>query len=432
MAKPDPQGAADTIRDVFGRMDMDDRENVALIGGGHTFGKAHGASTSSPGDYPYENPANPWDGPKGDGTVTSGFEGAWTAAPTRWDNAYFKNLLTYDWEAHKGPGGHFQWRIKGGKGPKAPMAHGEGTQDLMMLTTDIGLVTDPEYKKYVEEFANDPEAFAQAFGEVWYKLVNRDMGPVARCVGPDVAPAQAFQFPLPEKPKKLANMDKVANDIKKLLEDSSPDDFIRLASQSANTYRATDYLGGCNGARIRFSPGKDWPANEGLDKTLAQLEGIKETHGDGLSWADLIVLAGNKAAEKLGAPGLPFCPGRTDAPDGDGWMPVEHFNKELPTTVTEVVDRYQLRGLSAKDFVALQFPSYSSSEALKEALESSGSSGDVTAEALQFHPELRTWAEYYVSAGDKVYGNDFASAWTNFMNADRFDGPLGNECELAP
>ena len=300
-----------------------------------------------------------------------------------------------------------------------------------MLTTDIGLVTDPEYRKYVEEFAKDEDAFSQAFAEVWYKLVNRDMGPASRCVGPDVAPPQEFQFPLPDPPAKLADMDKVAQDLKALMKNSGGE-FVRLAMQSANTYRVTDYLGGCNGARIRFSPGKDWTSTKGLDKTLAELEPIKEKYGDGLSWADLIVLAGNVAVERLGSPSLSFCAGRTDAPDGAGWQPVEHFNAELPKTVDEVVARYELRGLTAKDFVALQFPSYPSAATLKAVLSSEDGSADVTAQALQFHPDLRTWAEYYVAAGDEVYGNGFASAWTNFMNADRFDGPLGNVCTLAP
>lgn len=434
MGKPDPQGAADTIRDVFGRMDMDDRENVALIGGGHTFGKAHGASTDSPGEKPFACPANPWAGASGVETVTSGFEGAWTAQPTKWDNTYFKNLLKYEWEAWEGPGGHYQWRVKGGKGPKAPVAYpadSEDKQDIMMLTTDVGLVTDPEYRKYVEEFAADEKAFADAFAAVWYKLVNRDMGPVARCVGPDVAPPQAFQFPLPDPPAKLADMSAVAEDLKDVVAKSNSE-FIRLAMQSANTYRCTDYLGGCNGARIRFSPGIDWKANAGLDKTLQKLEAIKDKYGDGLSWADLIVLAGNVAAESLGAPALPFCPGRTDAEDGAGWKPLEYGNAELPSSVGEVVSNYERRGLTAKEFVALNFPNAPTSAAIKEMLASGDSSSDVTEEALRFHPDLRIWSEYFAAAGDEVYGLAFSSAWTKLMTSDRFDGPLGNVCSLSP
>jgi catalase (peroxidase I) len=200
----------------------------------------------------------------------------------------------------------------------------------MMLTTDIGLIVDPEYRKYVEEFANDEKAFADAFAAVWYKLVNRDMGPATRCVGPDVAPPQPFQFPLPDPPAKLADFDAVEEDLNKL----KGGDFIRLEMQIANTYRCTDYFGGCNGARIRFSPGKDWKTNAGLDKTLAMLEPIKKRYGDSLSWADLIVLAGNVAVKGMGAPSnIPFCPGRTDAPDGAGWKPLEFGNAEFPSSV---------------------------------------------------------------------------------------------------
>jgi catalase-peroxidase len=436
MGVPDPQGAADTIRDVFGRMDMDDRENVALIGGGHTFGKCHGASTDDPGPKPFENEANPWPGNFGSGrgmdTVTSGFEGAWTDNPIQWDNSYFTNLLNYEWESWKGPGGHYQWRVKG-QGPKGPVAYppnSKDKQDIMMLTTDIGLITDPEYRKYVEEFANDPSAFAEAFAAVWYKLVNRDMGPATRCVGPDVAPPQAFQFPLPDPPAKLADFDAVEKDLGKLKDG----EFIRLAMQSANTYRCTDYLGGCNGARIRFSPGKDWKTNVGLDKTLAVLEPIKKQYGDSLSWADLIVLAGNVAVKHMGAPSnIPFCPGRTDAPDGAGWKPLEFGNAEFPSSVADMVERYERRGLTAKEFVALSFANSLAPVAwLQEILSSEGVHDDVMAEGFKFHPDLRIWAEYYLATGHEVFANDFATVWTKLMNSDRFDGPTGNVCIVSP
>jgi len=335
-------------------------------------------------------------------------------------------------EPWEGPGGHFQWRVKGGKGPLAPVAYppdSSDTQEIMMLTTDIGLATDPEYRKYVEEFAEDEKAFADAFAAVWYKLVNRDMGPVARCVGPDVAPAQEFQFPLPDPPAKLADMGAVAKELNKLM-DSSDGEFVRLAMQSANTYRCTDYLGGCNGARIRFSPGKDWKTNAGLDKTLAMLEPIKESFGDGLSWADLIVLAGNVAVERLGAPGLPFCPGRTDAADGAGWKPLEYGNAEPSSSVDDMVELYERRGLTAKEFVALTFATNPSVESLHGLVMSD--SDDVLVEGLKYHPDLRIWAEYFIGAGDEVFANDFAASWTKLMNSDRFDGPAGNLCNLAP
>lgn len=400
-------------------------------------GKCHGAGPEGAGPSPKEQPNNPYPGLHGTGkgvdAVTSGFEGPWTANPVAWDNEYFKNLLNYDWEVHTGPGGSPQWRVKGGKGPKAPSADGKGKQDIMMLTTDIALVTDPEYRKYAEEFANDEKAFAQAFAEVWYKLVNRDMGPMSRLVGPDVATPQPWQYPLPDPPSKLANMNDVEKELTSMLKDdgSATDDWIRLAMNSANTFRHTDYLGGTNGARIRFSPGKDWKSNEGLDKTLASLQPVKDKFGDGLSWADLIVLAGTVAAKSVGAPSnLGFAPGRVDAPDGMGWESLDYMNAEPPTSVDEVHDRNALRGLSAKDFVALAFPKHPSVAALTSLMETPfADDEDIIDQALKYHPEFKHWVDSYISSGDdKAYANDFAYAWTKTMNVDRFAGPVGNEC----
>ena len=185
MGEPDLAGAAATVRDVFGRMDWEGREVVALIGGGHTFGKAHGASEASNGDPPNKCPFAPWDGPVGVDAITSGFEGPWTSEPTEWDNKYFKYLVDFEWEPVKGPGGHWQWKVVGDSGPKAPVADpsSDELQDVMMLTTDVALSKDPEYSVYVEEFVNDEEALTEAFGKAWYKLVTRDMGPVTRCAG---------------------------------------------------------------------------------------------------------------------------------------------------------------------------------------------------------------------------------------------------------
>ena len=437
MGNPDPQGAADTIRDVFGRMGMGDRENVALIGGGHTFGKCHGAGPEGAGPTPKEQPNNPYPGLHGTGkgvdAVTSGFEGPWTANPTGWDNDYFKNLLNYEWEVHEGPGGSPQWRVKGGKGPKAPSADGKGEQDIMMLTTDIALVTDPEYRKYAEEFANDEKAFAQAFGEVWYKLVNRDLGPVSRLAGPDVAPPQDWQYPLPDAPSEQADMNAVEADLAAMLEDdsSATADWIRLAVNSANTFRFTDYLGGTNGGRIRFSPGKDWKTNEGLDKTLESLQPVKDKFGDGLTWADLIVLAGTVAAKVVGAPSdLGFAPGRSDATDGEGWESLGYMNAEPPTSVDEVYDRNALRGLSSKEFVALAFTRHPSIDALKSLMATPFSDDeDVVDQALKYHPEFKHCVDGYISSGDdSKYASDFAYAWTKIMNVDRFEGPVNNSC----
>jgi catalase-peroxidase len=435
MGVPDPQGAADTIRDVFGRMGMTDRENVALIGGGHTFGKCHGAGREGPGPSPKECPMHPYPGlhgtGKGNDTVTSGFEGPWTTHPTRWDNEYFCNLLHYHWELHTGPGGNWQWRVKGGRGPKAPLAHGQGEQEIMMLTTDIALITDPEYRKYVEEFAADESAFSQAFAEVWYKLMNRDMGPHSRLLGPMVAPPQAWQCPLPSRVAKLANMKAVERTLSKMLE-RDPSKLmllVRLAMNSANTFRHTDYLGGCNGARIRFH--LHWPINKGLDTAILFLEPVKLQYGAGLSWADLIVLAGIVAVKFLGAPkDISFVGGRTDAEDGSAWDALAFMNESPPKTVQDVVQRNTLRGLSPKEFVALAFPHFPTVEALRRHFMSSdiaSTDDDMLATSLKYEPSFHRWVEFYIHAGDAEYKHDFAAAFTKIVNADRFLGPVQNE-----
>lgn len=379
---------------------------------------------------PDKCPFASWAGATGMNAVTSGFEGPWTSHPTRWDNDYFKNLINFEWEPWQGPGGHYQWRVKGGNGPKAHAADPASVamQDVMMLTTDIALITDAEYRGYVREFAENATAFSEAFSRAWYKLVTRDMGPVTRCLGPNVPPAQHFQHPLPDPPKKLADMDRVAKDLHKLMKDLDERLFVRLAWQCARTYRATDYQGGCNGARIRFPPGSNWTTNKGLDKTLTMLEPIKQKYGKQLSYADLIVLAGNVGAERMGAPKMKFCPGRTDASDGSGWVPVEWGNAEDPATVDAMIELYERRGQTAQEFVALSFVYYNSSKKLEHVLSKPNSTG-VLEEGLRYYPELRYWTEHYAAAGDEEFSHEFAEAWTKLMNTDRFDGPLGNLCD---
>lgn len=433
MGVPDPQGAADTIRDVFGRMGMNDRENVALIGGGHSIGKCHGAGPEGPGPKPRECPWNPYPGlhgtGKGNDTVTSGFEGPWTSNPTKMDNEYFKNLLNYEWEKYKSPAGNWQWRVKGSTvdtSPVAPAAQGSGSQHIIMLTTDLALVTDPKYRKYVEEFASDEQAFFEAFAAVWYKLMNRDMGPVSRLVGPEVAKPQDWQFPLPPPPATLADMCLVEKDLEPVVRGPVPTSkFVRLALNSANTYRHTDYLGGCNGARIRFSPGKDWKSNEGLDVALDALEPIKHKYGEGLSWADLIVLAGNVAVKSLGAPqNLGFTAGRTDDTSGEAWEVLSFMNAEPPASIEELEDRVALRGLTKQEYVALAFPFIPSVVMLQRMTETTSENEDVWTRTLKYHPEFRRHVEYYIAKGDDAYKTDFAFAWTKMMNADLFDGPI--------
>jgi len=214
MGQPIPEGSARNIRDAFGRMAMNDSETVSLIGGGHAFGKTHGACPAGAGPSPKEDPSNPWPGKCGTGrgkdAFTSGFEFKWTPEPTKWDNVYFKQLLNNQWEKYIGPGGHWQWRVKNASGV---------LKEVGMLTSDVSLMHDPEgeYQKLVELFANDQAAFENAFAHSWYKLVTRDMGPVTRCVGKDVPPPQPFQYPLPPPPEKLADFGAVKTEIKKVV-----------------------------------------------------------------------------------------------------------------------------------------------------------------------------------------------------------------------
>jgi catalase (peroxidase I) len=222
-------------------------------------------------------------------------------------------------------------------------------------------------------------------------------------------------------------MKKVKKDLENFMKKHPDGEYVRLALQCANTFRATDYMGGCNGARIRFPPGSNWSANDGLGETLALLKPVKKKYGDGLSWADLIVLAGNVAAERVGSPKLSFCPGRTDDSDGKAWKHLEYGNSELPATVDELIERFKRRGQTAQEFVALTFVDYGSTDTLRNML-NANNPGDLLAEALQFYPELKYWADYYVASGNKEYGADFAVAWTKLMNADRFDGPVRNAC----
>lgn len=299
-----------------------------------------------------------------------------------------------------------------------------------MLTTDVAFVVDREYRKYVEEFARDKSAFDQAFAEVWYKLTHRDVGPPTRLLGPMVPPPQEWQFPLPEPPAQLANMKSVENAITKALyyHSSMKPLLLRLAMNSASTFRHTDYLGGCNGGRIRFH--LDWEINRGLDEAIHFLKPVKQRFGNSLSWADLIVLAGNVVVKQHGAPqDLPFVGGRTDADDGLGWNALIYMNASYPKSVDEVVQRNALRGLSFKEYVALAFPYYSTIASLKELMETDLSPKkheNMLAVSLKFGPFFRRWVEYYIGVGDDEYKFDFASTWTKVMNIDRFTGPVKN------
>ncbi|KAL3911729.1 MAG: hypothetical protein SGARI_001503 [Bacillariaceae sp.] len=324
----DPARSAKDIRLTFGRMSMNDEETVALIAGGHTFGKGHGNGDPSkvgaaPENAPLEQQALGWKNGNGTGmgadTVTSGLEGAWTNNPTKWDNGYFTNLFEREWEKSESPAGAIIWKPKDGKAT-TPDAHIKGQMNTpVMYTSDIALITDPEYKRVSEKYYKNPDLLKDAFAKAWYKLLHRDMGPYSRCLGPEVPPPQIWQDPLPAPTSQpLSTADQSALK-KKILESGlSVTELVKVAFASASTYRNSDKRGGANGARIRLEPQKNWEVNESaeLAKVLSALEKIQE--GFNVSMADLIVLAGTAGVEKAAKDAghdvaLPFTPGRTDA-----------------------------------------------------------------------------------------------------------------------
>ena len=337
---PDPVAAARDIRETFRRMAMDDEETVALIAGGHTFGKTHGAADADEYVGPEPEGAdleeqglgwkNTYGSGKGSDTITSGLEGAWTTAPTQWDNNFFENLFDYEWELIKGPGGAWQWTPKDESAQDTvPDAHDPSKKHApMMLTTDLSLKADPIYAQISKRFYENPAEFADAFAKAWYKLTHRDMGPRTRCLGPLVpAEPQLWQDPVPDVTHQLIETQDIAALKDKSLESGlSISQLVSTAWASAATFRGTDKRGGANGARIRLAPQKDWEVNNPpeLGKVLQTLEGIQkefngsQSDGKRVSLADLIVLAGCAAVEASAknagiAVQVPFTPGRTDA-----------------------------------------------------------------------------------------------------------------------
>jgi len=442
MGVPKPEGSAPQIRDTFARMGMDDRETVALIGGGHSFGKAHGACPNGPGASPREDPSNPWPGKCGSGkgkdTFTSGFEGPWTSNPVGWDNAYFRNLLAYGWEVEMGPGGHHQWKVNSSfSSPVAAAAHGSGIQNIMMLTSDIALLRDHHYLEIVREFAGDLKAFENAFASAWYKLTTRDMGPVSRCLGNDVLPAQPWQNPLPPvDPNYPPDFHAVRKEVMSLISSTeNPGAYAHLAWRCASTFRSTDFHGGCNGARIRFSPEKDWQSNRPVLAALEHLGAVKAKFGPSLSWADLIVLAGNVALESSeGIVRLPFCGGRSDATDGSGSKNLKPY---VPKTASELRNAVALSSLSTRQFLAGMGAAFSWKNNLgltSNAFFSMIAENTLTYEdevvalsALRDDPELLEITKEFATNGS-AFVQELIGAWNAIMIADRFDGPSGNEC----
>ena len=336
---PDPLAAARDIRETFRRMAMNDEETVALIAGGHTFGKTHGAGPAThvgpePEAAPLEEQGLGWKNSfgtgKGGDTITSGLEVAWTTTPTKWSNDFFENLFGYEWELTKSPAGAHQWTPKDGMGEgTVPDAHDPSKRHApMMLTTDLALRMDPAYAKISRRFHENPEEFADAFAKAWYKLTHRDMGPVSRYLGPLVpAEPQLWQDPVPPVDHELIDAEDIAALKGKILASGlSISQLVSTAWASASTFRGTDKRGGANGARIRLAPQKDWEVNKPaeLAKVLQTLEKIQkdfngsQTGGKKVSLADLIVLGGCAAVEQAAKNAghdvqVPFTPGRTDA-----------------------------------------------------------------------------------------------------------------------
>ena len=389
--KPDPIAAARDIRATFARMAMNDEETVALIAGGHTFGKAHGAASADnvgaePEAAGIEQQGLGWKNKFGKGnagdTITSGLEGAWSATPTKWSNSYFDNLLGYEWELVKSPAGAWQWTPKEASAQgTVPDAHDASKKHApMMFTTDMSLRMDPEYAKISKRFHEHPDQFADAFAKAWYKLTHRDMGPVTRCLGPEVAEPQLWQDPVPVVDHELIN-DQDISALKGTILSSglSVSELVSTAWASASTFRGTDKRGGANGARIRLAPQKDWEVNapEKLAKVLPKLEKIQQdfnssqTGGKKVSLADLIVLGGCAAVEQAAKNGghdlqVPFSPGRTDAsqeqtdvesfavlePDTDGFRNYFGHAQDRPAE-EQLIDRAHRLTLSAPEMTVL-------------------------------------------------------------------------------
>ncbi|HEX7625235.1 MAG TPA: catalase/peroxidase HPI, partial [Anaeromyxobacteraceae bacterium] len=335
---PDPLAAAVDIRETFARMAMNDEETVALIAGGHTFGKTHGAVDPSnlgpePEGAPLEQQGFGWKNSAGSGngaeTLTSGLEGAWTNEPTRWDNGFFENLYRYDWELTKSPAGAQQWTPKNPEAQNTVAdAHDPSKRHApMMLTTDLALKLDPIYGPISKRFHENPDQLAEAFAKAWYKLLHRDMGPLSRYLGPWIAPAQIWQDPVPGVDHELIGEAEISSLKEQILASGlSISRLIATAWAAASSFRATDKRGGANGARIRLAPQKDWEVNEPaeLASALGALEQIQQdfngSHAGGkqVSLADLIVLGGCAAVEQAAKNAgrhisVAFAPGRTDA-----------------------------------------------------------------------------------------------------------------------
>ena len=387
---PDPIAAAYDIRETFGRMAMNDEETVALIAGGHSFGKTHGAGDSSHVDVEPEAAGlaaqgfgweNSFGTGKGGDTITSGLEVTWTTTPTKWSNNFFENLFGFEWELSKSPGGAHQWVAKGADAI-IPDAHDPSKKRVpTMLTTDLSLRFDPEYEKISRRFLENPDEFADAFARAWFKLTHRDMGPRARYLGPEVPEEELiWQDPIPAVDHELVNANDIAALKAKILDSGlSVSQLVSTAWASASTFRGGDKRGGANGARIRLEPQRNWEVNNPfqLGTVLATLEGIQKEFNDAqsgerrVSLADLIVLGGCAAVEKAAKDAghdvtVPFTPGRGDAsqeqtevhsfqylePQADGFRNYKKGHHKTPAEEM-LVDKAQLLTLTAPEMTVL-------------------------------------------------------------------------------
>jgi len=381
--QPDPVGSGHDIRVTFGRMSMNDQETVALVAGGHTFGKNHGAGDASllgpePEGCPVHANGLGWINPQGKGnaehTITSGIEGAWTPTPTQWDNSYWDTLLGWDWELVESPAGAKQWQPTDPASATVPDAHRPGVMHRPTMTTaDLAVREDPEFRKIAERFRDNPEEFAEVYRRAWFKLLHRDMGPKSRYVGPDV-PQQdlIWQDPVPSGSPELVSDSDVA-DLKRAILASglSVSQLVHTAWSAAASYRSTDKRGGVNGARLRLEPQASWAVNAGMQDVIAKLDEIRQASGKQITLADMIVLGGCAGVEKAAVDAgteitVPFTSGRTDATqdstdvDGMKWLEprsdgfrnwVQPNAKLCPEQL--LVDRAYMLEMTAKEMTVL-------------------------------------------------------------------------------
>ncbi len=482
-ANPDPLASAHDIRETFGRMAMNDYETVALVAGGHTFGKCHGAGDADlvqaePEGAPIEQMGLGWTNKHGSGlgadSITSGLEGAWTTNPIKWDNGYFDLLFGYEWELGKSPAGAHQWyAIDQKEEDMAPDAHDPSKKvPTIMATTDIALKEDPSYKEISKRFHENPDEFADAFAKAWFKLLHRDMGPKSNYIGPEVPKEDLiWQDPIP-----AGNSDYDIAAVKEKISGLglSIQEMAETAWASAYTYRSSDMRGGANGARIRLAPQKDWEVNkpEQLDKVLSAYQGVADETG--VTIADIIVLAGNLAIEKASGMEVPFTPGRGDASDDqtdpESFEYLEplsdafrnYHRSGLSVTAEEMMlDKAQLLGLTAPEMTVLlggmrslgitasdyglvsENSSELSNEYFKTLLDmrvqwkpnGTGNSYEafdrVTGEKARTasradlvygsNSQLRAYVEVYAqSDSEEKFKKDFVKAWNKVMNNDLF------------